>query len=111
MCKLAALHAVPGGEHDAGGVVLAKARHLVFLQHAEGLGGIIWTFHVGRVKDLTQLVARERVRLRRGSEKGSDPFLAYKIGPFGAVEVRHREFQKEIAQQASDRERRHRGRR
>src|SRR5208283_209583 len=52
---------VPGGEHEAGGAVLAVTRDLVLLQRAEGLGRVVRPPYVGRVEDVAQLVVRQPV--------------------------------------------------
>ena len=53
--------AVPGGEHEALGPVLAELGDLVLLQDAEGLGGVIRAHHVFGVEDVAEVVAREPV--------------------------------------------------
>ena len=62
--KLPALQAVPGGEDEAGGAVLAEALDLVSFEHSEGFGRIVRTLHASGVEDVAQLVAGEAIGAR-----------------------------------------------
>lgn len=54
-------HAVPGFEDEAAGAVFAVLADFLFLQDAEGFGGVIGALHVGGVEDVAQLVAGQAV--------------------------------------------------
>ena len=55
---------IVGSEDKARGAVLAEARDLVLLQHAEGFGRVVRALHIGGIEDVAQLVTRKAVGTR-----------------------------------------------
>src|SRR4029077_8606041 len=48
---------IPGGEHEAGGAIIAVVRDIVVLEDPEGFGRVVRLPSIFRVEDVSQFIA------------------------------------------------------